>query len=57
VRKVLFSASVLSHIKAFHIPYLVFFKENGFEIHVAAKSNLGEEWIIRPTSMSCLTLM
>jgi hypothetical protein len=35
----------------------VFFKENGFEIHVAAKSNLGEEWIIRPTSMSCLTLM
>jgi glycosyltransferase EpsD len=44
VRKVLFSASVLSHIKAFHIPYLVFFKENGFEIHVAARNNLGEEW-------------
>jgi glycosyltransferase EpsD len=34
--KVLFTASVMSHLEAFHIPYMQYFKENGFEVHTAA---------------------
>ena len=33
--KVLFVATVTEHIKAFHIPYLKWFKEQGWEVHVA----------------------
>ena len=44
MRRVLFCASVLRHITAFHVPYLEFFKERGFEVHVAARSDLGGEW-------------
>lgn len=36
MKKVLFVATVTSHIKAFHIPYLKWFKENGYEVHVAS---------------------
>ena len=35
MKKILFTASTYSHINNFHIPYLKFFKENGFEVHVA----------------------
>lgn len=41
-KKVLFVATVTSHIKAFHIPYLKYFKEKGYEVHVASN---GEEKI------------
>ncbi len=34
--KVLFVATMARHIKAFHIPCLTFFKEMGYEVHVAA---------------------
>lgn len=37
MKKVLFVASVTSHINAFHIPYLKWFKEQGYEVHVASK--------------------
>lgn len=33
--KVLFVATVTEHIKAFHIPYLKWFKEQGWEVHAA----------------------
>lgn len=33
-KKVLYVATVLKHINAFHIPYLHYFKENGWETHV-----------------------
>ena len=33
----LFVASVESHLKAFHVPYLKYFKEKGFEVSTAAK--------------------
>ena len=36
MKKVLFVASVTRHITAFHIPYLKYFKENGYEVHVAS---------------------
>lgn len=35
MKKVLFTATVDSHILAFHLPYLKYFKENGYEVHVA----------------------
>lgn len=41
-KKVLFVATVTSHINAFHIPYLKYFKEKGYEVHVASN---GEEKI------------
>ena len=35
MKKVLFTATVDSHILHFHIPYLKMFKEKGYEVHVA----------------------
>lgn len=42
MKKVLFVATVTGHINAFHIPYLKWFKEQGYEVHVATS---GEEEI------------
>lgn len=39
MKKVLFVATVTGHIKAFHIPYLKWFKEQGYEVHVASNGN------------------
>lgn len=39
MNKVLFVATVSSHINAFHIPYLKWFKEQGYEVHVASNGN------------------
>lgn len=38
-KKVLFTATVDSHILHFHIPYLKLFKEKGYEVHVATNGN------------------
>lgn len=38
--KILYVATVLSHICQFHLPYLRMLKEQGHEIHVAAYDNL-----------------
>ncbi len=43
MKKVLYTATVLSHVCQFHLPYLKEFKENGYEVHVAAKNNLAEK--------------
>lgn len=40
MKKVLFIASVVKlHIMVFHIPYLKWFKENGYQVHVAARND------------------
>ncbi|MEW9501082.1 glycosyltransferase family 4 protein [Jeotgalibacillus marinus] len=39
-KKVLFGATVDYHFKAFHLPYLKWFKDQGWEVHVAAKGDL-----------------
>ena len=39
MKKVLFTATVDSHIKQFHLPYLQWFKENGYEVHVATNGD------------------
>jgi len=40
VKKVLFVASVASHIESFHIPYIKWFKEHGFIVDVAARMDI-----------------
>ncbi len=42
MKKVLFVAHVDSHIRHFHIPYLKYFKEKGYEVHVATSNNENE---------------
>lgn len=39
MKKVLFTATVDSHILAFHIPYLKYFKDQGYEVHVATNGD------------------
>jgi len=39
MKKVLFTATVDSHILQFHLPFLKFFKENGYEVHVATNGS------------------
>lgn len=38
-KKVLFTATVDSHILAFHLPFLKWFKEQGYEVHVATNGD------------------
>lgn len=48
MKKVLFTATVTkTHINTFHLPYIKFFKEKGYETHVCSKNDfIGEECII-----------
>lgn len=39
MKKVLFVASVPGHIIAFHLPYLKWLKENGYQVHIAVQGN------------------
>lgn len=39
MKKVLFTATVDSHILHFHIPYLKLFKDKGYEVHVATNGD------------------
>lgn len=39
-KKILYCASVDYHFKAFHLPYMQWFQEQGWEVHVAAKGNI-----------------
>lgn len=43
MKKVLLTATVQSHIAQFHRPLIKILKEEGYEIHVAARNNLGEK--------------
>jgi len=36
MKKILFVANIHKHFLAFHLPYIKWFKENGYEVHVAA---------------------
>lgn len=42
-KKVLLTATVLSHICQFHKPLAKMLQENGYEVHVAARDNLSEK--------------
>lgn len=39
MKKILFVASVTKHINSFHIPYLKYFKENGYRVDVASNGD------------------
>lgn len=39
MKKVLFTATVDSHIELFHVPFLKYFKDNGYEVHVATNGD------------------
>lgn len=39
MKKVLFTATVDSHIELFHTPYLKYFKDNGYIVHVATNGD------------------
>lgn len=39
-KKILFCATVDYHFKAFHLPYMKWFKEQGWEVHVAAAGKM-----------------
>ena len=39
MKKVLITATVDAHILAFHTPYLKYFKDNGYEVHVATNGD------------------
>lgn len=41
--KILYTATVLSHICQFHLPHLKMLKDKGHEVHVAARNNLAEK--------------
>lgn len=47
-KKVLFTATVILHIKSFHLPYIKWLKEHGCEVHVAAKNDFISEPCIIP---------
>ena len=48
-KKVLFTATVVkTHINVFHLPYLKWFKEKGYEVHIAAKNDFINEPCIIP---------
>ncbi len=41
-QKVLFTASSFSHIRNFHLPYLKWFRDQGYEVHVACGGETSE---------------
>ena len=43
MKKILYTATVASHICQFHLPYFKMFKDMGYEVHVAARNNLAEK--------------
>ncbi|WP_373598234.1 glycosyltransferase family 4 protein [Paraclostridium bifermentans] len=48
-KKVLFIATVVkAHINTFHLPYIKFFKDRGYETHVGAKNDFYDEECIIP---------
>ncbi|MEK3885891.1 glycosyltransferase family 4 protein [Bacillus sp. FSL K6-3431] len=46
-KKVLFCATVDYHFNAFHLPYLKWFKEQGWEVHVAASGKMELPYVDR----------
>jgi len=39
--RILIAASIYSHIQAFHIPFIKFMRDKGYEVHVAANAKFG----------------
>lgn len=46
-KRILFCATVDYHFKAFHIPYLKWFQEKGWEVHIAANGDMDLPFVNR----------
>ncbi|MDR0169666.1 glycosyltransferase family 4 protein [Bacillus paranthracis] len=46
IRKVAFVATVYRHLEAFHIPYIKFLQEKGFEVHAYGAPDHGKDGIV-----------
>lgn len=52
-KKVLFSATVYSHLSAFHKPFMKMLQEKGYEVHVAANPDHGRKEEIEEMGIVC----
>ncbi len=52
-RKVLFIASVYTHLAAFHIPFMRLLQERGYEVHAAASSADGRKEEVEAAGVTC----
>ncbi|PEJ58465.1 glycosyltransferase family 1 protein [Bacillus sp. AFS002410] len=52
VKKVLFCATVDYHFTAFHMPYIKWFKENGWEVHIAANGEINIPYVDQKFNLS-----
>ncbi|MDI3542907.1 MAG: hypothetical protein PWP57_510 [Candidatus Atribacteria bacterium] len=51
--KVLFIASVYTHLAAFHIPFMKMLQEKGYEVHAAASSSEGRREDVEKIGVTC----
>lgn len=51
-KKVLFCATVDYHFTAFHMPYIKWFKENGWEVHIAANGDIQIPYVDQKFNLS-----
>src|SRR5690554_1012653 len=51
-KKILFCATVDYHFEAFHLPYLKWFKEKGWEVHIAAGGNMNLPFVDKKYTLS-----
>lgn len=47
MKKILICASRVSHILNFHLPYLQYFKSQGYEVHIAVQGSTDDPLIDR----------
>jgi len=52
-RKVLFIATVYSHLASFHIPFMEMLQEMGYEVHAAACSSSGRREEVEKIGVTC----
>jgi glycosyltransferase involved in cell wall biosynthesis len=52
--KILFVASIYRHITTFHIPFLVFFQQRGYEVWVAASGEKSEKEKLENMGVKCI---
>jgi len=51
--KVLFGASVYTHLAAFHIPFMKLLQERGYQVHAAASSAEGRREDVERAGVTC----
>ncbi len=52
MKKVLFCATIDGHFKSFHLPYIKWFKEQGWEVHIASYGNSSLPYVDRKYNLS-----